>query len=281
MKKHICRRIVMASLFFIFSGTALIAQELYVFSEPASNLPAKSISAKYGGKFLKGLHSGRIEQRHNAELMFGLSKKWMFRAGTSFSDMYSSNLRWESVRLYAKYRFLSRDDVHKHFRMAAFMQASRSRNSAYYDELSLDGDQTGVQLGLVATQLVNKMAISATVSNVQVLQSSRWNKNGPQSYPYQAIDYSVSAGYLLFPRSYTNYKQTNLNLYLELLGQRTYDLDYYYVDLAPAIQFIFNSNAKLNIGYRWQLASDMHRMADRSWMISFERTFLNALSGKK
>lgn len=274
----------MTARFFILIVLALhsfnqqgIGQELYVFTEPASNMPAKSISMKYGWKFLEGEHSNRFEQRHSPEIMFGLSKNWMIHVGNSFSDMYSSGVRWESARLYAKYRFLSKDDVHKHFRMAAFAQASYSRNEANYDELSLEGDQSGIQYGIIATQLVNKLAVSATVSNVQILQSSRWPKQSPPSYPYQAIDYTVSAGYLLFPRAYTDYRQTNLNLYLELLGQKTYDLDRYYVDLAPAVQFIFNSNAKLNIGYRFELRGDMHRMADRSWMISFERTFLNAL----
>jgi hypothetical protein len=254
-----------------------VGQELYVFTEPASNMPAKSIAVKYGWKLLESDHSKRFEQRHSPEIMFGLSKNWMIHVSNSFSDMYSSGVRWESARLYAKYRFLSNDDVHKHFRMAAFAQASYSRNEANYDELSLEGDQSGIQYGVIATQLVNKLAVSATVSNVQVLQSSRWPKQSPALYPYQAIDYSVSAGYLLFPRAYTDYRQTNLNLYVELLGQKTYDLDRYYVDLAPAIQLIFNSNAKLNIGYRFELRGNMHRMAERSWMVSFERTFLNAL----
>jgi len=264
----------------IISSSA-IAQELYVFSEPASNMPAKSISAKYSLKLLEGTHSGRTEQRHTPEVMFGLNKKWMVHATGSFSDMYSSGVQWESVKLYAKYRFLSYDEVHKHFRMAAFLQGSYSRNDPYYDELSLDGDQSGIQYGIIATQLVNKLAVSATLSNVQILQSSRWPKQSSPSYPYQAIDYTVSARYLLFPRNYTSYKQTNLNLYVELLGQKTYDLKRYYTDLAPAIQLIFNSNAKLNIGYRFELGSDMHRMAAQSWLISFERTFLNALSKNK
>lgn len=281
MSHHKIRPVVMLMVVMMVFVNHIKAQELYVFTEPASNMPAHSISTKYSGKFLKGLHSDRIEQRHTAEIMFGLNKKWMLHGAVTFSDMYSSNVRWESVRMYAKYRFLSFDDVHQHFRMAAFFQASHSRNTPYYDELSLEGDQSGIQAGIIATQLVNKFAVSATVSNVQLLQSSRWNKDFPQAYAYQAIDYSLSAGYLLFPRSYTNYKQTNLNLYVELLGQRTYDLDYYYLDIAPAIQLIFNSNAKLNIGYRVMLNSDMHRMSDRSWMISFERTFLNSLKSRR
>jgi len=50
----------------------------------------------------------------------------------------------------------------------------------------------------------------------------------------------------------------------------------YVVDFAPGIQFIFNSNAKLNIGYRYQLSGNMYRMAEKSWLVSFERTFLGA-----
>jgi hypothetical protein len=38
-----------------------------------------------------------------------------------------------------------------------------------YDELSLEGDQSGVQAGLIATQLLHKLAISATVSGTQIL----------------------------------------------------------------------------------------------------------------
>ncbi len=255
-----------------------MSQELYVFTEPASNMPAKSITAKYSLKLLEGYHSKKTEQRHAPEIMIGINKKWMLHLAASFSDMYSSNVLWESARLYAKYRFLSFDEVHKHFRMAFFAQGSLSRNNPFYDELSLEGDQSGFQIGVIATQLINKIAVSASFSNVQVLQQSRWNKDYPQIYPFQAIDYSLSAGYLLLPRSYTNYKQTNLNLYVELLGQRTYDLAHYFADIAPSIQLIFNSNSKLNIGYRVQLGSDMHRMATKSWMISFERTFLNALN---
>jgi hypothetical protein len=82
------------------------------------------------------------------------------------------------------------------------------------------------------------------------------------------------------PREYTSYKQTNLNLYLEMMAQQSLDRKAYYVDLAPALQLIFNSNTKLNIGYRFQLGSDMERMATHSWQITLDRTFLNAIRRK-
>lgn len=266
----------------LMTGHVLTAQELYVFSEPASNVPAKSVSVKYTGKFLKSSHNDRIGQRHMPEVMVGLNKEWMLRASTTMSDMYSSNLRWESAKLYTKYRFLSVDDVHKHFRMAAFAEASYSRNDMMYDELSLDGDQSGIQGGVILTQLWDKLAVSTTLGYLQVIQSQPpLHHVGMEKFPEQAFNYSLSAGYLLLPRHYTSYKQTNVNLYAELLGQQTLDNKKFYVDFAPAIQFIFNSTAKLNAGYRIQLNSDMNRMAQNRLQLSFEYVFLNALKKKR
>lgn len=254
--------------------TSVHAQELYVFSEPASNMPAKSISAKASAKIAKSTMDNRWMQRYTPEIMFGLNKKWMVHGAATFSDMFSNNVRWESARVYAKYRFLSRDDVHKHFRMAAFGEFASGRNRKQFDEVSLEGDHSGAQAGVIATQLWNKLAVSGTAS--YLYYTGPKDKSFPQPHPYQAVNYSVSAGYLVLPVKYTSFNQTNLNVYAELLGQRTLDMKGYYVDFAPAIQLIFNSNAKLNFGYRYQVAGDMHRMSERGWLISFERTFLNA-----
>ncbi|MBO9572176.1 MAG: hypothetical protein J7497_08210 [Chitinophagaceae bacterium] len=257
----------------ILSSIVLHSQELYVFSEPASNMPAGSISAKATGRFVKSNESGKLMQRYTPEIMLGLNKNWMLHGAVSFSDMFSSNLRWESAKFYAKYRFLSNDDVHKHFRMAAFGEVSYSRNDPVYNELSFEGDQSGIQTGIIATQLLHKLALSASGS--YLLYAGK--KFEPKQTPYQAVNYNLSAGYLLLPFRYTSFKQTNLNLYTELLGQQSLDLKGYYIDLAPAIQFIFNSNTKLNLGYRWQLNGDMYRMGQKGWLISLETTFLNAL----
>lgn len=271
------RSFLLLILVSLASGIAC-AQELYVFTEPASNMPAKSVSAKWSTKWLNSDHSGRTEQRHTPEVMLGLNKQWMVHVAGTFSDMYSSNVRWESMRLYAKYRFLSIDDVHQHFRMAAFGEATHSVNPVTYEEVSLDGDQSGVMGGIIITQLWKKLAVSGTGSFAQV--TSKKPKYIEEAYPWQALNYSLSAGYLVLPFEYTSYKQTNLNLYVELLGQQTLDRKQHYLDLAPAVQLIFNSNAKLNVGHRFQLNSDMHRMAKKSWLVSFEYVFLNALRKK-
>jgi hypothetical protein len=253
------------------------AQELYVFSEPASNMPSKSIGVRQSLKTVFDDYTRDPSFRHNTDIMFGMNKNLMLHAGFGFSDMYSKRTQFESVRFYAKYRFLSQDAMKKHFRMAAFGEVSHSVNKPTYEELSVEGDQSGLRYGIIATQLLHKLAVSATVSNIQVLQKERWNKALTGIAPFQAIDYSLSAGYLVLPKAYTSYKQTNLNLYLELLGQQLTDRKGYFLDIAPAAQLIFNSSIKLNMGYRWQIAGNVNRMALDGLFVSGEVLFLNAL----
>ena len=250
------------------------AQELYVVTEPASNMPSHSVSGKITGKFAKSPADENYMQRYTPEVMFGLNKNWMLHFASTFSDMYTPNMRWESARTYLKYRFYSNDDVHKHFRMAAFGEYSYSRNIGIFDDIGIEGDRSGFQGGVIATQLFKKLAVSSTVSYLQTHDSK--STDVMDVIPKKALNYSLSAGYLVFPLNYRNFRQTNFNVYAELLGERTIDMKRYVVDFAPAIQLIFNSNAKLNIGYRFQLTGNMFRMAEKSWLISFERTFLGA-----
>ena len=59
-------------------------QELYVFSEPASNMPTNSISAKMSAMFSNDNHSSRTLQRYMPEVMFGLNKNWMVHGSETF-----------------------------------------------------------------------------------------------------------------------------------------------------------------------------------------------------
>jgi hypothetical protein len=266
-------------LFFILIVNKASAQELYVFSEPASNMPAHSMSVKLTDHFVtKDNIYNRFSHRVMPEIMFGISKKLMVHLSATMANMHTKDFKYESAAIYAKYRFYSADEIHQHFRLAVFADASTTKAPFHYDEITLMGDKSGVQVGLIATQLWHKLAISGTVSHTQVLDRSRTNKVlYIPARSYQAMNYAASAGYLLFPKEYTNYKQLNLNLYVEVLAQQTLDQKKNFVDVAPALQFIFNSNAKVNIGYRFQATGNMNRMNKNSWLISFERTFLNAL----
>jgi hypothetical protein len=261
------------------------AQELYPYSEPASNMPSHSVSFKNSSTFQKGVHTGdKVLQRHMPEAMLGLSKKWMVHAGANFSNMHTQQFIWEGARLYAKYRFLSIDDVHKHFRMALFGAAGYSRNHLDHNEINLImGEQSGVQGGLIVTQLYNRFALSATGSWNEVVNEKRGDKLHRQHYAFRSFNYSLSAGFLLLPFEYKDYGQTNINLYAELLGSRNiaFPSEKYFVDIAPSVQAIFNSAAKVNVGYRFQLSSDIHRLSKNSWMISFEYILLDALKKKR
>lgn len=266
----------------LFFSISIFGQELYVFTEPASNMPAKSIFVKTAGRFSStSQRYDRFTQRYTPEVMLGISKKLMVHVGGTFSNMHTQELTGESIFLYSKYRFLSVDDVHTHFRMAAFVNASKSFVPFHNEDVSLMGDKTGVEAGVIATQLWHKFALSGTVSHAQLLDESRYNKIiYVPSRIYKAMSYSLSAGYLLFPREYKDYKQLNVNLYTEVLAQQTLDRKRNYIDLAPAVQFIINSNSKINIGYRFQIAGNIERMTQNYLLVSFERAFLNALKKK-
>src|SRR5688572_22611391 len=131
-------------LIVLFSFIKSNAQELYVFTEPASNMPAHSISLKLTDHFVSNDNNyKRFSHRLMPQVMFGISKKLMVHVGTTVSNMHTEKLRYESFNLYAKYRFLSKDDIHKHFRMAVFAEGSKTNAPFHYDEITLMGDKSG------------------------------------------------------------------------------------------------------------------------------------------
>ncbi|WP_121356757.1 hypothetical protein [Flavisolibacter nicotianae] len=253
------------------------AQELFVFTDPASGLAARSLNLKLSDHYMP---YDRVYSRPAHRLMLdaevGISRKLTAMAGVSVSNMHTYQVKQEALFVEAKYRCLSLDEVHRHFRMAAFVQASHTKAPFHYDETNLTGDKSGVRLGMIATKLWNRFALSGTLSHTQVLDSSRFNETVyiPRRI-YQTLNYSLSGGYLVLPRRYTSYRQVNVNLYGELLAQQALDHKSYYVDAAPALQFIFFSNTKLNVGYRFKLAGNAQRMSNVSWLFSIERSFLN------
>ncbi len=237
-------------------------------------MPASTITTKLTGT--NGRHFSDRLQKYVPEVMFGISKKTMVHVAGSFSNMHTKDVEWDGIYTYVKHRFLSKDDVHSHFRMAAFAQASFSRHYLQYDEIDLNGDISGFQAGLIATQLKNKFAASASASFIKAVD----NKSIPSEHftkTNKAFNYSMSAGYLVLPKEYKSFEQLNLNIYTEFLGQSIIGSKAYFFDAAPAVQLIFNSNSKLNMGFRFQLAGEGVRNTDQSFLLSFEHTFFNAL----
>jgi len=271
----------------------LHAQELYVSTEPASNMPANSLGIRVTNRFFKMESEGVTGMRIEPELMWGISKKLMIHVAGLASNQMQPSIEWEGASIYAKYRFLSKDDVHSHFRMAAyvkgavinnpFVPAMRDHNRKPYtnQELDLEGGASGVAGGLIATQLLHKLALSATLGYNRFMNNTKDNR--PDDMPGNAVNYSLSAGYLLLPRTYRSYEQTNLNLYVELLGKANTDAlsSSQYLDIAPAIQFIFNSVTRLDFSYRTQLFGDMTRNVFNTFTLRFEHNIFNISTKRK
>lgn len=271
----------------------LHAQELYVSTEPASNMAAHSFGFRVTNRFFKMEHEGVTGMRIEPELMWGISKKLMVHVVGLASNQMQPSLRFEGGSVYAKYRFLSNDDVQSHFRMAAYVKGAVIDNPFVpvmregavkpYDnqELDLEGGASGFSGGIIATQLVHKLAVSATVGYNRFLNNTK--DNLPDYLSANAVNYSLSAGYLLLPRTYRSYDQTNLNIYVAFLGKANTDAvsRNQYLDVAPAIQLIFNSATRLDFSYRTELFGDMSRNVFNTFTLRFEHNIFNISTKRK
>lgn len=263
--------VLLASLFTVVGFCTALAQELYPFSEPASNMPSKAIGVRTTAEFMRG-----GDFRFMPELMIGHHKNLMSH-GQAFLSNVDGSFKFEGLSGYVKYRFLSIDEVQNHFRMAAYTRLGWSKRPNYSRDLNLEGDNSGVQLGVIATQLVHKLAVSGTLS-----YSAPFHRSSKQipglDRPAEFINYSLSSGYLLFPFIYKSYKQPNFNIYLEAFGKTAIDNGESYLDLAPSVQLIINSRTRIDMGYNFQIAGGMtNRHRKDMLMVRAEFNFFNAL----
>ncbi|MBB5623090.1 hypothetical protein HDE69_004173 [Pedobacter cryoconitis] len=265
--------IQLAAVFFLLGGSLRAgAQELYVFTEPASNMAAKSIGVRITNE---GIFNGG-GNRTMPEVMFSFNKNLMTHFQGFFSDM-DGKYRLEGGSVYAKYRFLSIDDTQRHLRAAVFGRVSTSKRPTYTEDINLEGDNSGVQGGIVVTQLLHKLALSGTLSYTKAFDVESQRVPGTLQ-PDQMIGYSLSSGYLVLPFVYKNYNQPNFNVYFEMLGKTNPANGKSYLDLAPALQVILNSRTRIDLGYRFQVAGDMAgRYNKNMYLVRAEFNFFNVL----
>jgi hypothetical protein len=257
----------------LLAGSFVEAQELFVYTEPASNMPAKSVAIKQSAKFFD--QGATSSTRHATEIMLGASKNLMLHGAATYGALNNTPFGLESIRAYGKYRFFSADGMYSHFRMAAFAEIAHSNTKPMYQEINLQGDHAGMQAGFVFTQLLHKLAVSSTVSYAAINGNSKAHQF-VMGNKAEALNYSLSFGHLILPKKYTSYDQTNFNIYAELLGQVIPGTRKSYLDFAPSMQLIFKSKLKFNVAYRFNVKSSMTRMAQTSWMLGGEWLFLNA-----
>ncbi len=255
-------------------ATSIRAQELFVFTEPASNMPAHSLGARLSGYAMK-----KDDNTYNVhvlpELMWGVNKNLMLHAEGFISNRNNSFVG-EGVGFYGKYRFLSNDKVHSHFRMAAYARYSFNNSDIHQDEIDINGHNSGYEGGIIATQLLNKVALSTSAGYERALGNEKYKF--PDEQANAGINYTLSAGKLMLPVKYTSYKQTNMNLMTEVLGQTLPANGKSYLDATASVQFIFNSQARLDLGYKQQLYSNMVRTAPNGFLLRFEYLFFNVFN---
>ena len=249
------------------------SQELYVFSEPASNMPSKAIGIRLTNE---GMSQNGFVNRTIPEVMIGFNKNLMAHAQGFFSDM-DGRYRLEGGSVYAKYRFLSNDNVRSHFRGAAFARLSTSKRPTYTQDINLEGDNSGFQGGVIFTQLLHKLALSGSVSYIKAFYDVGKQHVG-MDRPDQLIGYNISSGYLLLPFVYKNYNQPNFNLYFEVLGKTNPANGRSYVDCAPAVQMVLNSRTRIDAGYRFEVAGNMNdRYTKNMYLVRLELNLFNVL----
>ena len=263
----------LAIIFFLAATYSTGAQELFVMTEPASNVPAGSISARIGQSLMKEQYDSGYNYHMMPEVTWGINKDWMVRA-TAFVSNRNTDLVTEGGGVYAKYRFLSQDDLHSHFRMAAFGRYSINNADIHQEEIETMGHNTGIEAGIIATKLINKLAISSSVSYEKALDNKP-DYDFPEGQASTAVNYSLSLGRLMYPKTYTSYKQTNINLMVEFLGQTLAENGRSYLDVVPSIQFIINSQARVDLAYKQELYSSMLRSAPNGVYLKLEYTFFN------
>jgi hypothetical protein len=261
------------TLFCIIISLEVSAQELFVVTEPASNMPAGAIGIRTMNSFMYE-KDGTLNYHIMPEIMWGPTAKWMFHLQSFHSNRIRGGLKTEGGSVYAKFRLLSRDDLHKHFRMALYGRYSLNNTNIHQDEIETMGHNTGYESGIVATKLVNKLALSSSCSFEKALNNLSNNKF-PAAQSNNATNYTLSVGKLVYPKKYTNLTQTNINIMCEFLGQTLNNNGKSYLDIVPSLQFIIRSQARIDIAYRKQMYGSMSRTAPSGFLIKFEYTFFN------
>jgi len=269
------KRIFIAAGMLISSACAH-AQELFVYTEPASNMPAHTVGLRASNWLMDERETGRTNYHFIPEIMWGVNKHLMVHA-EGFISNRDGGLAAEGMGLYAKYRFYSKDTLYRHFRAAAFGRITTNNAPIHQEEIMTNGHNSGFTLGLIATQLLHRQALSATLSYERAMDNFGGNEY-PAAQSRDAMNLALSTGRLFYPKKYTSYGQVNINGMVEVLVQQHLSSDKHYIDIAPAVQFIFNSQTRVDIGYRHELYGNMERTAPNGLLLRVEHVLFSVLN---
>lgn len=265
------KNILIISLFFVLQKGN--SQELFVVTDPASNVPANSLEVDIMQSTFKEKFESGYNYHFMPELTYGINRNLMTRC-SAFISTRSNQLVTEGGSLLVKYRFFSADDVNSHFRLAAYGRYSLNNSDFHQEQIEILGHNSGYEAGIIATKLINKLAISTSISYEKAMDNKP-NYKFPDNIGDNATNYTLSFGKLIYPKKYTSFKQTNVNFMVEFVGQIINENGKSFLDVVPAIQFIFNSQARLDLAYRKELITSMIRSAPNGFYINLYYTFFN------
>jgi len=285
-----------SAVFLFLLVQAVKGQELYNMTLPASTIPKGTLGVRLFNESYD--EDGLIRKITVLKLMYGVTPKLTLTLSGVGSDYHSLYLPVDFILhnhsgkgpevsanvpaavpypyifagsdLYAQYRIYSSDGQNSHFRMAAYGEASYLRIASHLAEPELLTHNSGVGAGLISTYLKSHFAATLTIGGILPFEYSgnSYDQYGgiyPVTFKYgNAATCDLALGYLLFPRHYKNYKQSNINLYLEFLG-KTYGAaevtqqDGVITDKVPNTISILKSGSYMEIypGVQWIIQSSL------------------------
>ncbi len=311
--------------FFLLLSSGLSCQELFPTSEPASTVPKGVLGVRLFNESYQEV--SQIRNATTLRLMYGLFSKLTVMANFTETNHHSTDFPpglayhthngnqsiystgnfqrglpypylFSGIDLYAKYRFLTHDGMQRHLRMSVYGEWSNVNVAHDEAEPNLLEDTKGYGGGLIVTTLYNHLAVSFTTG---FILPGKYEGFSPDIYggPLVPTDltygkawkYDLSFGYLLFPAHYTNYKQANLNVYLEFKGvsyEEAQVIQYgfknlpihtplleagNYVDVYPGIQTILKSNLRIDLSVGLPLYNQSYAHFYPVYMLGIQRYF--------
>ncbi|MFN8167033.1 MAG: hypothetical protein U0X76_12975 [Bacteroidia bacterium] len=316
----------MRLLFFIsliFLCGSIQAQELFPHTEIASSVPKGVIGLRIFGesydefgaqrnmgalKIMYGATSklsvsvtGTVSNHHSGNLPTGLiththvNSDTIYQTG-SFTRGIHYPYRFNGVYAFAKYRIVTIDGQNTHFRVGLFAEGSYINSAHDEAEPNLLDDTKGWGSGFMTTYLYKHFAVSF---NTGVIIPGTYKEVTPDFYggdlhtelTYgKAIQYNLSFGYLVYPRHYKTYKETNINVYLEFMG-KSYEsakviqnnrniepktdllLKGNYIEMHPGIQAIIDSNLRIDFAVGFPVLNKSYTRFYPVFLLGIQRYF--------
>lgn len=322
---------ILSSVITTFFSLSLEGQELFPIADNASSVPKgvcgirmldegypekKLLRNVAGLKVLYGISprlsaniTGTISDYHQRTLPFDfishnhsggqlVSETNTPEAGVAYPYVFNS------IDIYARYRVVSIDGLNMHYRVAAYAEYSYVAVPSHEAEPDLVVHTSGYGAGVIQTFLFRHFAISSTAGFVipKEYKGNTYDKYGgiyPTTIEYgRAVNYSLSFGYLLLPRCYTSYAQTNWNIYCEFTGKAygsakiteqdgpfsgaiVYNLPITtpilegsnYVDINPGIQCILKSVYRIDVSAGFPLFNKSYNHLYPIYFIGMQRYF--------